>query len=294
MTEFRKPNDGDILEIEAFKRECIAANSSMDGTSTLCNVSAAEWIAYNREMEHCTEPGYVSALQYGLFESGSGRLLGLLQIRLELKGYLVDFGGHIGYCVRPAERRKGYAKQMLMQALPICREQGIPRVLVTCLESNLASAKTIEACGGEFEKTVFDDRNYLANMKRYWIRTDKTFCTDLTVSHMMQTQRDLFELHKDEWTPREPQFGRDRILYMIEEIGETVAILKKKGEKAIMEDPAVRQAFLGEMSDVMMYYIATLLCFRVSPEEISQAFERIHAKNMHRDYASEYKELYHG
>ncbi len=117
---------------------------------------------------------------------------------------------------------------------------------------------------------------------------------DLSVSYMMQTQKDLYELHKDEWNPRDPEYGRDHILYMVEEIGEAIAILKKKGEKAILEDPAVREAFLGEMSDVMMYYIATLLCFRVTPEEFGEAFENIHARNMGRNYAAEYKELYHG
>ncbi len=117
---------------------------------------------------------------------------------------------------------------------------------------------------------------------------------DLTVSYMMQTQKDLYKLHEKEWNPREPEFGRDHILYMIEEIGETVAILKKKGAQAILEDPAVREAFLGEMSDVIMYYIATLLCFHVTPEEFAGAFEKIHAKNMGRNYAAEYKELYHG
>ncbi len=117
---------------------------------------------------------------------------------------------------------------------------------------------------------------------------------DLTFSEMMQTQCELYDLHKNEWNPREPQFGKDHILYMIEEIGETIAILKKKGDQAIMEDATVRAAFLGEMSDIMMYYIATLLCYHVTPEEISQAFESTHARNMGRNYAAEYKELYHG
>ena len=52
----------------------------------------------------------------------------------------------------------------------------------------------------------------------------------------------------------EPEYGKDFILYMIEEIGECIAILKKKGSAAIMEDPAVREAFLSEMADVLMYY----------------------------------------
>lgn len=103
-----------------------------------------------------------------MFNADSGRLLGLIQIRLALKGYLVDFGGHIGYSVRPSERRKEYAKTMLKAALNICRNEGLSRVLITCLEDNIGSAKTIESCGGIFEKTVYDDMNYKANMKRYW------------------------------------------------------------------------------------------------------------------------------
>ncbi len=117
---------------------------------------------------------------------------------------------------------------------------------------------------------------------------------DLSISQMMQAQRELYERHKQEWNPREPEAGRDHILYMIEEIGEVVAILKKKGNTAVVDDAAVREAFLGEMADVMMYYIATLLCYHVTPEEFSQAFEKVHARNMGRDYAQEYKELYHG
>ncbi len=117
---------------------------------------------------------------------------------------------------------------------------------------------------------------------------------DLKISELMQAQRDLYDLHRNEWNPREPEFGRDHILYMIEEIGETIAILKKKGNNAVVTDAHVREAFLGEMVDVMMYYTAVLLCYQVTPGEFSQAFEKIHARNMARNYAAEYKELYHG
>ncbi|MDE7106621.1 MAG: GNAT family N-acetyltransferase [Anaeroplasmataceae bacterium] len=165
---FRKPNEDDIKEIAAFKQEFIENNSGMDGTGVLIKVSAEEWLKFNKEMETTTHPNYAKSLQYVLFNP-ENRLIGLIQIRLELKGYLIEFGGHIGYCVRPSERRKGYAKMMLNMALDICKEMGLDKVLITCLESNIASAKTIEACGGVFEKIVFDDKNYQANMKRYWI-----------------------------------------------------------------------------------------------------------------------------
>ena len=165
---FRKPNENDIKEISNFKQEFIEYKSGMDGTGILIKVSAEEWLRFNKNMESIVDPNYVRSLQYGLFNPAN-KLLGLIQIRLELKGYLIEFGGHIGYCVRPSERKKGYAKLMLHSALDVCKEIGLDKVLITCLESNIASAKTIEACGGIFEKIVYDDKNYQANMKRYWI-----------------------------------------------------------------------------------------------------------------------------
>ncbi len=117
---------------------------------------------------------------------------------------------------------------------------------------------------------------------------------DLSFSDLMQVQRELYERHKDKWAPREPQFGKEHILYMIEEIGETIAIIKKKGDAAITEDPAVREAFLEELADILMYYTDILLCYHVTPEEISEAFLKKSQRNLGRDYAAEYKELYHG
>ncbi len=167
--EFRKPNINDVEEIENFKREFQESNSGMDGTGTLFKDTPSVWLEYIDKMEKRDNPSGVPCLQYGLYEKESGRLLGFIQIRLLLKGYLVDFGGHIGYSVRPSERRRGYAKTMLKLALELCKKEGLEKVLLTCLEDNVGSAKTIESCGGVFEKTVYDDINYKANMKRYWI-----------------------------------------------------------------------------------------------------------------------------
>ena len=117
---------------------------------------------------------------------------------------------------------------------------------------------------------------------------------DLSISRMMQLQRALFEKHKDKWTPMDAQYGKDFILWMIEEVGEVIAILKKKGHNAVMEDEAVRRAFLSEMADVLMYYNDILLRFGVTPEEISQAYTDKHGYDMQRDYESEYEEKYNG
>ena len=117
---------------------------------------------------------------------------------------------------------------------------------------------------------------------------------DLSISQMMRLQQELFEPHKNQWHPMEPEYGKDFILYMIEEVGEAIAILKKKGSTAVMEDPAVRKAFLSEMADILMYYHDILLRFHVTPEEISEAYARKHNIDMRRNYEREYKEKYHG
>ena len=70
--------------------------------------------------------------------------------------YLDTYGGHIGYSVAPGERRKGYASQMLKEALIKCRELGIDKVLITCTDNNEGSRKTILANGGIYESTVYE------------------------------------------------------------------------------------------------------------------------------------------
>lgn len=116
---------------------------------------------------------------------------------------------------------------------------------------------------------------------------------DLSISQMMDMQRSLFLPHKNSWSPMEPEYGKDFILYMMEEVGETIAILKKKGCDAVVDDPEVRAAFLEEMADVLMYYHDILLRFHVAPEEISEAYFQKHKRNMGRNYTEEYEELYH-
>jgi predicted acetyltransferase len=92
--------------------------------------------------------------------------LGRLSIRHSLTQWLLDYGGHIGYVVRPTARGQGHATAMLAAALPVAADLGIDPVLVTCDYDNVASRRVIEANGGVFE----DQRG---EKLRYWIATGK-------------------------------------------------------------------------------------------------------------------------
>lgn len=116
---------------------------------------------------------------------------------------------------------------------------------------------------------------------------------DLSISDLMNMQQQLHRLHEKDWSPLEPEYGKNTILYMVEEIGEVISILKKKGDRAVVDDPQVRSAFLEEMSDVLMYYTDTLLRYHVTGQELSEAYTSKFRKNMGRNYTEEYKELYH-
>ena len=97
-----------------------------------------------------------------------GQVVGRVSIRHELNDFLRDEGGNIGYGVLPAYRRRGYATEILRQALVVARSLGIDRVLVTCDDDYIGSIKTIEACGGKLD-SVRPAGPGSAALRRYWI-----------------------------------------------------------------------------------------------------------------------------
>lgn len=80
------------------------------------------------------------------------KIIGTIQVRHKLTDELRKDGGNIGYAIRPDERRKGYATQMLNLALQFCKELGLDKVLIDCNETNIASAKTMIKCGAIFDR----------------------------------------------------------------------------------------------------------------------------------------------
>ena len=104
-------------------------------------------------------------------DRSDGRLVGMLDYRHTLTDFLLRYGGNIGYSIRPSERCKGYAKEMLRLALAECKAMGAKKVLITCDSGNAASQKVILSQGGCLENAVPDESGlgHSGTILRYWI-----------------------------------------------------------------------------------------------------------------------------
>jgi predicted acetyltransferase len=115
------------------------------------------------------EEGRVPAYTYFYVREEDDSIVGIINIRLALNDFLRNEGGHIGYSIRPTERRKGYATMMLRDALEFLKIIGLRNVIISCDKNNIASAKVIRNCGGILDKEFYSDF-FKEVVQRYVIR----------------------------------------------------------------------------------------------------------------------------
>lgn len=129
-----------------------------------------EWITYINDQlnKETIQEGLVTANTFFTVRKSDNKVVGIINIRHELNEYLFNYGGNIGYSILPSERRKGYAYKQLLLGLEFCKSLNIDKVLITCVDYNIGSRKTIEKAGGVLENIVFNP-NKKTNERRYWI-----------------------------------------------------------------------------------------------------------------------------
>lgn len=115
----------------------------------------------------------VPAETFFLVRENDDKIVGMINIRLVLNEHLKEHGGHIGYSIRPTERRKGYNKVNLYLGLLFCQEHGIDEVLLDCDKDNLGSAKTMQALGGVLVREYYEDKEYHCVVQDYVIDVNK-------------------------------------------------------------------------------------------------------------------------
>ena len=154
-----------------FRNELLSVNDidMFAGCSTLmsCN-TIQQWIALlclHEDNTTCPEDITPSST-YIAVRCSDEKVVGIIELRHNIDSEVLStWGGHIGYTVRPSERNKGYAKEMLKLLLRNFVTSN-DRLLITCNAENIASEKVIKDNGGIFEKEISVNGK---NIKRYWI-----------------------------------------------------------------------------------------------------------------------------
>jgi predicted acetyltransferase len=172
------PTISSVLSLRPFTAEdeeaAVAAHMALaaEGSTTFLlgyqpEMSWQDWLAHveRHRIGADLPPGRVRA-DFLAAEIG-GEIVGRVSVRFALNDWLAREGGHIGYVVLPAFRRKGHATEILRQAVDLAHRQGVDRLLIVCNEDNVGSAIVIERCGGVLEGLATAEDG--AAIRRYWI-----------------------------------------------------------------------------------------------------------------------------
>ncbi len=113
-------------------------------------------------------------------------------------------------------------------------------------------------------------------------RTGVIQVEDFSINEMQKMQKELQEKYKNIWEHIEPETGKNKLLWMVGEIGEVIDIVKKNGETNACTDTELRKNLVEEMADVLMYYNDVMLCYGISADELKKAYTEKFEKNMKR------------
>ena len=155
MITLKRPTKEYESEALAFKQEFIdEGEMTINGSELLDQMdSYDEWLKSitDNVSPETVNPSWVVTDTYFAFDE-NGSIVGIIDLRHELNDFLKDFG-NCGYSVRPSERRKGYATEMLKLIIERARQIGMDRLQLSVEPTNEASVKTITKNGGKYERS---------------------------------------------------------------------------------------------------------------------------------------------
>lgn len=157
-----------------FIQEFYDYSSAINGTGGLDNFlkesTYSEWLLkVVKDLDIANIPqGRIPAYTYFYIREDDEKIIGMINIRLALNDFLRKEGGHIGYSIRPTERRKGYGTKMVQEALTFCKTIDLQNIIISCDKINIASAGVIKNCGGTLEEEFYSE-TFNAIVQRYRI-----------------------------------------------------------------------------------------------------------------------------
>lgn len=161
-----------------FVKEFENVNSHMAGSSNLDTMynNYEEWLKFIKKLEksNTCPTNFCPSYTYFLVRYTDDKIIGIINIRYNLNDWMLENCGHIGYSIRPSERRKGYNKINLYLALEKAKNINLNKVLLTADDNNIGSVKTILSLGGKLENKIFSYENNNVLMGRYWIDVNKS------------------------------------------------------------------------------------------------------------------------
>lgn len=102
------------------------------------------------------------------------------------------------------------------------------------------------------------------------------------MNDMREMQQRLQARYAGLWETVEPDHGKNKMLWMLAEMGEAIQIVKRHPSGELMQNDSIRHDFVEELADVLMYFNDILLCYDISPEEFEQVYRAKHERNMNR------------
>ena len=173
MIKLIKPSEKYFLQYKEMMDEWLMEGSRVDPWSLDLKYHTKEYFKQMLKRVQEAERGenigeYPPSTTYWLYDDEKDIIIGCSNLRHYLRGDAEKIWGHIGYGIRPSQRRKGYGKLLLKLTLEEAKKRGLDKVLLAAYVGNIPSWKLMEKCGGKFEKIVYEEETGLP-AKRYWI-----------------------------------------------------------------------------------------------------------------------------